>query len=121
MEIRTLKVGTVVKLEISDPFDIAQIISGEVLALDSAPDEAAAQNLLVRLRSSILWKGRAYDVLALRARHSHRMIDQLIAGEAVACNGVHVAPGPIDSPSPWGAQDWRGGLAVITSVKIVPE
>ena len=56
MEIRILNVGTVVELEISDPYDVAQIIRGEVLALDSAPD--AAQNLLVRLRSSITYKGR---------------------------------------------------------------
>lgn len=115
MEFRTLNVGTVVELEISDPYEVAQIIRGVVLAWDSAPNGAAVGSLLVRLRSSITYKGRPTTCWRCELRHSQR----LIAGEAVACNGVHVRPGPIGSPSPWGAQDWRGGLAVITSVRVV--
>lgn len=114
-----LSSGSVLEVVISDPWELSQIARGEIVDVHPASVDGDTESLLVRLNTPLSWKGHAYEFLALLGRYERVLIDRLAVGETVACNGVHVQPGAVGSPPPWGADGWRGGLAVIATVRTV--
>jgi hypothetical protein len=80
-----------------------------------ATDEAA----LVRLDSRRRFKQQDVEHLVAYARHrGSRLLEDLVAGNLVACNFTHVTTEQAISSEPFDLSWWRGGIGLIGAMRL---
>lgn len=110
-----LTTGATLALAIADPFELSQTLPCDVVGIDSFSAGADPETVLVRTGSPLIWRGREYSFLALRARRGPGIVQELELGQPVECSGLGIDPDKAEGSPPWGVDEWRGGLAVLAS------
>jgi len=114
-----LNPGATLRLEISDPFELSQVLECEVLSVDSFFSGASVETVLVRTANSLEWQGRRYDYIALRGRQSPGIVDELVLGQTIECSGVGASETTCTSTASQAFEGWRGGLAVRANARLI--
>jgi hypothetical protein len=120
----TGRIGTFIA---SDPWDFTnadgttsfRVELVAIKGLDEQHGDLAGEHALVRLLQPVTWCGREVQYLVVRSRSGGSvMSDRLRAGGSVFTHGVHVSEHMAAGSCPWGADRWRGGLAVIGTLSM---
>jgi hypothetical protein len=97
----TLAPGSRLRLEISDPFELSQVLAVRVAAVDALRDGAEFDEyVLVDLPTPLLWNGRTYQ-LVLAGRSAPGFVEELELGQTSVVSGYGTHSAPADG-SPWG-------------------
>lgn len=113
----TRLVGLQAELIVSDPWELVDQDGRnrfQVLICAVTPaSEVASPTLLLRLKQPVSWKSRSYTYLVVSARHADEWRTSRLRGRGLACNAVGVTDQDAAKAAPWGADHWRGGLALL--------
>ncbi len=115
----TMSPGSRLGVTIADPFEISQYIEAEVVAVAPFASGADIERVLVRLSQPIIWRGLQYEHVVLEPRHSPGLFDELGLTQAIDCNGMGINAEDAGLAPPWGVTNWRGGLAMIATVRVL--
>jgi len=100
--------GMAADLTVADPWELAGMRFGvEVVQEDSEG------RMLARVEPALDWKGTQYHFLVLERRHRAGSTGQPPAPHSMECAGIGVSTEQAAGTSPWGADRWRGGLALL--------
>ena len=109
-------VGKAIEIIVSDPWDFVTDHGGGPFA--AVVDRIESDRLLVHLDLSIEYGGQAFDYLVVSPRaECDDIADLAVAGRTINCGLVGVSSGAARSNHPCDLESWRGGLALLGSIK----
>lgn len=114
------------RLVISNPWELVnadgepefEVTVEQVASLPTRADETC---VLLGVQNPIGWNGMSYRYLVATGRQLPDISRDLAAGQRVHCNVVGVSEeSALTQGLPWGSDSWRGGLAAIADLTLLP-
>lgn len=113
-------IGTKVVVLSSDPWDFVTEhgpgpFTANVLRVnESDPGEGA---LLVQLQHPLIYRGIRCEYFVVSPRHEGDDIASLAGGKVLPCGLTQIPADRVDSTNPFDLSWWRGGVALLGSVR----
>ena len=117
-------VGRSVEIVASDPWDVVTVIGTAprraivLEATDKTMDIDSAA-LLIRMEHPFTYTEAEYQHFIATVRYEGDDVADLTRGKAIVFNLTAVSKEQTESPTPLGMSDWRGGLGLIATVKLL--
>jgi hypothetical protein len=112
-----LSPGLVVRIVVSDPFELTErAIEAEVVTSGIAADAPDKLSVLFRAHEPIQFHGRSWEYLVGRSAVAMRDLSDLATNVIVDAAIVAVPNARVTATNPLDLSWWRGGLAIRGSV-----
>ena len=115
--------GRTIAVSISEPWDLAgaagtEPLLAEVIGGGPGTGQGGEASILIRLKRPFSHEGVEQGYFVGSTRYEGDNLLDLLRGKAVVCNLTAVSASQAQSAAPLDLTAWRGGLALVATLKI---